>query len=142
MKRGWFAFLTFVALAGLGALGSDKDDMKGTWRPESAEMAGAKFPEAVLKVMSLTLLDDTYKVAIGEQVDEGTVSLDPAKSPKAMDIKGVKGPNAGKTFPCIYELKDETLRICHNLGGKDRPSEFKTKQDSKLFLVTCKRPKL
>jgi hypothetical protein len=31
------------------------------------------------------------------------------------------------------------LRICYDLSGKARPLEFKTKADTKLFLVEYKR---
>ena len=34
-----------------------------------------------------------------------------------MTITGTEGPNRGKTFPAIYELKDDTLRICDDLSG-------------------------
>ena len=58
-----------------------------------------------------------------------------------MDIKGTEGPNKGKTFLAIYELKDDKLTICYDLSGEARPTEFKTKPDTKLFLVTYERKK-
>ena len=33
----------------------------------------------------------------------------PDTSPKAMEVTGTDGPNKGKTFPAIYELKGDTL---------------------------------
>jgi uncharacterized protein (TIGR03067 family) len=58
-----------------------------------------------------------------------------------MDITGNEGPNKGKTFLAIYELKGDTLRICYDLSGQARPTEFKTKKDTRLFLVTYQREK-
>jgi uncharacterized protein (TIGR03067 family) len=58
-----------------------------------------------------------------------------------MDIEGTKGPNKGKTILAIYELKDDTLRICYDLSGKKHPKEFKTKEGTQLFLVEYKREK-
>ena len=58
-----------------------------------------------------------------------------------MTVKGVKGPNAGKTFPCIYEIDGDTLRICYDLSEKASPKELKTAQGTKLYLVTYKRKK-
>lgn len=58
-----------------------------------------------------------------------------------MDIKGVKGPNKGKTFLAIFERKGETLKVCYDLEGKQRPSEFATKEGTLLFLVTYKQEK-
>ena len=43
-----------------------------------------------------------------------------------MTITGTEGPNHGRTFPAIYELKGDTLRICYDLSGAKRPTEFKS----------------
>jgi uncharacterized protein (TIGR03067 family) len=123
-----------------GRQGGRQEDA-GHLEAGSAELAGKPFPDEVLKTMKLVLADGKYTVTVGEQTDEGTVKLDPAKTPRAMDIEGTKGPNKGKMIPAIYELKDNTLRICYDLSGKERPKEFKTLADSKLFLVEYKRDK-
>jgi uncharacterized protein (TIGR03067 family) len=115
--------------------------MQGSWKPVTAELAGKPFPDEVLKVMKLVVTDGKYTVTVGEQTDEGTVKLDVAKSPRAMDIVGTKGPNQGKTIPAIYELTATTLRVCYDLSGKARPREFKTQADTQLFLVEYKRQK-
>lgn len=41
----------------------------------------------------------------------------------------------------IYELDDDMLKICYDLSGKSRPTEFKTSEGTQLFLVTYKREK-
>ena len=112
----------------------------------TAELKGKPFPDEVLQSMKLVVTDGTYTVTVGEQTDEGTVTLDTAKKPRAMDIVGTKGPNKGKTFLAIYELgKDDaggdTLKICYDLSGQGRPTEFKSTVGTKLFLVTYKREK-
>jgi len=119
----------------------DGKKMQGSWRPVAAELGGKQFPDGVLKTMKLVLSDGKYTVTVAEQTDEGTVKLDPAKQPRALDIVGTKGPNQGKTIPAIYELTDVTLRICYDLSGKARPQEFKTKAGTQLFLVEYKRQK-
>lgn len=143
-RRFCWAVLVFVivpfALADDNAKAKeDAKKMEGTWKPVTAELAGKPLPDAVVKAMKMILTDGKYTVTIGEQKDEGTVTLDPSREPRAMDIKGAKGPNTGKTFLAIYELNDATLRICYDLGGKERPKEFKTKPDTQLFLVEYKR---
>jgi uncharacterized protein (TIGR03067 family) len=65
----------------------------------------------------------------------------PDASPKAMEVTGTAGPNKGKTFPAIYELIGDTLTVCYDLSGKARPSEFKSKAGTHLFLATYKRVK-
>jgi uncharacterized protein (TIGR03067 family) len=115
--------------------------MEGTWKPLSAELAGKPWAKEILDSMKLTMKDGQYTVLVGEQSDEGTVKRDPSKSPSTMDIEGTKGPNKGKTFLTIYELKGDQLRICYDLSGKSRPTEFATKPKTKLFLVTYRREK-
>jgi uncharacterized protein (TIGR03067 family) len=140
------SFVVLVSLASAPGLVRDDavDDRKqieGTWLPVEAEMAGEKFPDEILKTIKLILKGETYTVLVGDKTDEGTSKLAPDKSPKAIDITGTKGPNEGKTFLAIYELKGDTLRVCYDLSGEKRPSEFATKANTKLYLVTYKRAK-
>ena len=61
------------------------------------------------------------------------------EGPKGMTVKGSEGPNKGKSFPAIYELSGDTLRICYDLSGTKRPTEFKSTAGTKLYVVTYKR---
>ena len=119
----------------------DQKALQGDWIPVKAELAGKPMPAAVLKAISLKLVKNEYEVLVAGKPDKGTWTIDPTAKPKGMKITGVKGPNAGKTFPAIYELAGDTLRICYDLSGKKRPTEFKTKADTKLYLVTYQRKK-
>ena len=125
------------------ARGSSATDeaFDGTWIPTSAELAGKPFPADIRKSMKLVIKDDKYTVTVGDKADMGTVKLNPSAKPQEMDITGTEGPNKGKTFLCIYELKGDTLRVCYDLGGKKRPTEFKTEAGTQLFLVEYKRQK-
>jgi uncharacterized protein (TIGR03067 family) len=91
--------------------------------------------------MKLVVEGDKYNVTVGISVDLGAIRIDPAAKPKTMDIIGTEGPNKGKTFLAIYELNGDTLRICYDLTGKVRPTEFKTRKGEPLFLATYKRAK-
>jgi uncharacterized protein (TIGR03067 family) len=132
--------LSFSCAASSGAA-KDDDAIQGTWLPSSAELGGNKFPDEVRRSITLVIKDGKYTVTVGKAPDEGTMKLDPAAKPKAMDITGTEGPNKGKTFPAIYELDGDTLRICYDLSGKSRPTEFKSTEGTQLFLVTYKREK-
>ena len=125
------------------ALGADAkvDDLNGTWTPESAEMAGQALPEEARKAIKLVIKDEKYTVTIRERVDEGTAKTDAAAKPKTLDVTGTNGPNKGKTLLAIYELDGDKLKVCYDLGGKSRPTEFKTAPGSQHFLVTYQRQK-
>jgi uncharacterized protein (TIGR03067 family) len=143
MLRPLFIAFALVLSFSSAAWGDDaKDDgIEGTWLPSSAELGGKAYPDEVLKTMKLVVKDDKYTVTVGKAVDQGTVKRMPSAKPKAMDITGTEGPNKGRTILTIYERKGDTLRVCYDLSGKKRPTEFKTEAGTQLFLVDYKRQK-
>ncbi len=130
----------FLLAARSGAPG-DRDTVQGTWLPSAAELGGKMLPDEVRMTIKLVIKDDKYTVTVGKQVDQGTVKRNLAAKPKEMDITGTEGPNKGKTILAIYEQNGDTLRICYDLSGKNRPTEFKTREGTQLFLVTYQREK-
>jgi uncharacterized protein (TIGR03067 family) len=119
-----------------------KDDtLEGTWLPAAAELGGNKFPDEVRKTIRLEVKGDQYTVTVGTETDRGTCKRNPSAKPKALDITSTEGPNKGKTMLAIYERNGDTLRICYDLSGKSRPTEFKTAEGTPLFLVEYKLEK-
>jgi uncharacterized protein (TIGR03067 family) len=138
--------LLVVLTVGL-LLGADaKDDGKkelekfqGEWTVESGERDGQKFPEEVAKSLKRTVKGDKTIVSReGQVVAEGTITLDPTKKPKTIDIKL---DASGETVQGIYELDGDTLKICYAAPGMPRPKEFATKEGSGLTLGVWKRVK-
>jgi uncharacterized protein (TIGR03067 family) len=118
----------------------DADTIDGAWLPSAAEFGGKPWPEEFRKITKLVVSDGHYTVTVGEAPpDKGTIKLNPAADPKTLDVTGTEGPNKGKTFPAIYQRDGDTLRICYDLSGKARPTEFKTAEGTKQFLVTYQR---
>ena len=72
-------------------------------------------------------------IKIGDKGEKGTFTLDPQKTPKAMDIFPTEGDNNGKTLLAIYELAGDQLTICYSLTPTVRPEDFKA--DSNTLLV-------
>lgn len=136
--------LSFAVVFALPVLARAAEDdakaMEGTWVLESAELAGKPLAGDASKSIKLTMKDGKYTV-VAESPDHGTVTIDSTKKPKTMDIAGTDGPNKGKKFLAIYEIQGDTLKICYDLSGKERPTEFKSKEKTQLFLVTYKRAK-
>jgi uncharacterized protein (TIGR03067 family) len=142
LRKLFVAFVLALSFSSAARSGDGKDDgLQGTWLPSSAELAGQKFSEEVLKSIKLVVKGDKYAVTVGKDVDEGTVKLNTSATPRAMDITGAEGPNKGKTMLAIYELKGDTLRVCYDLSGKKRPTEFKTEAGTQLFLAEYQRQK-
>jgi len=116
---------------------NDWKAIEGTWIPVSFEVGGQKLPEATFKDAKLIMADGHYTY----QNDHGTYKLVTSQKAMGMDVTGVEGPNQGKTFPAIYELTGDTLRICYDLAGKSRPTEFATRAGTRQFLASYKRAK-
>jgi uncharacterized protein (TIGR03067 family) len=142
LRVALFVLLAFALTA--SARGDDKADLKalvGKWKLEKAEVGG-KDMLTVLKDLELEIQADAkYVLKLGGQPDEGSFTVDSGKTPKQMEIKGTSGPNKGKTIPAIYKIDGDTVTICYQLGGGDRPTAFESKPDTKLFLAVYKREK-
>jgi len=140
--KQFLAFTLVLSFSSAAWSGDAKDDtIDGAWLPSSAELGGKKFPDEVRKTIKLVVKDNQYTVTVGTEVDKGTVKLDPSAKPKALDITGTEGPNKDKKILAIYERNGDRLRVCYDLGGKSRPTGFKTEAGTQLFLVTYKREK-
>lgn len=118
---------------------ADPGIIEGVWQPTMAELGGKKLPDEVRSSITLEVKEREYTVTSGTTVDRGTFKLDLSTTPKSLDIIGGEGPNKGKTFLAIFEREGDTLRVCYDLSGKTRPTEFKTTEGSLLFLVEYKR---
>jgi uncharacterized protein (TIGR03067 family) len=125
------------------AFAADRPDdartIQGAWTPNKAELSGKPLPDAVLTTITLKLDNGKYEASVAGELDKGTYTLDSAVKPKGMTVKGTEGPNKGKSFPAIYELDGDTLRVCYDLSGAKRPTAFKSTDGTKLYLVTYKR---
>lgn len=117
----------------------DRKSLQGVWQLQEAELAGKPFPEEVRKAIKLTVNDDKYEVTAGKELDQGSLKLNGAAKPKEMDIIGTDGPNKGKTILAIYEQEGDTLRVCYDLTGTKRPTEFKSSEGTLIFLAKYMR---
>lgn len=139
--------LCLVALAAPRLLAVDvPKGLDGTWKPSQAELGGKPMPPAIVQGITLKINGTNYLVTVRlpdgkESPDKGTLVIDPKAAPKTMTIRGVEGPNAGKSIPAIYELKEDTLRICYDLSGTATPKEFKSSPGTRLYLVQYARRK-
>ena len=153
MPRCWnmktIACWVLVLIVSKSALPADvptaSKAIQGIWLPVKAELGGNAMSDDALKAITLKLGDGVYEVTVvGEPkghttIDKGQCKIDETTTPKSLDIKGTDGPNNGKTFPCIFDLDGETLRVCYDLSGKKRPTEFKSPSGTAIYLVTYRR---
>ena len=110
--------------------------LTGTWLPVKAELAGKPFN--FVKDFRLEVKGDRFVTQGGTQKDVGRlVFLD--GDPRGVDVIGDEGTNKGQRLPAIYRLSGDTLDVCYDLAGKERPKEFATRPDTRQFLISYKR---
>src|SRR5262249_5545327 len=146
------AFSVSVALLiGFGAVhggdtAKDWQKLKGNW--EAVEIvADGKVTSAdeVKAVKLIFAAADRMTLVGGKDIGKHKfgVKLDASKKPKAIDLKALDGESKGDVALGIYQLEGDTLKLCVSSDPalKDRPSEFASKQGSKVFMYTFKRAK-
>jgi uncharacterized protein (TIGR03067 family) len=108
---------------------------EGTWQPVHAELNGEAAPPMMLEKMEVELANGTYVVRFGGvAADHGTYEVDD----KGITLRGVSGPNAGKTIPCIFKVVDGRLVMCYGLGGV-RPQTYGGATSAPFYVATYAR---
>ena len=131
------------------ARGDDKADLEkeamkfqGEWNIESSITGGTEIPADQLKGFLLIYEGDKHTLKFGDKVFQvGTQKIDPSKSPKTIDMTMIEGPQKGAVMLGIYEIDADTLKVCFDPQGKNRPTEFKSEAGSQNFLNVHKRVK-
>jgi uncharacterized protein (TIGR03067 family) len=140
-----FVLSTYAADQPARASGESKTfSADGNWKPIAAILGGARLPDEALKGVTLKIAGANYEVSVmGEkESDKGTRTVDTNTTPKRLTIKSTEGPNRGKTFFAIYEMKDaNSMRVCYDLSGTDFPSGFKSPKGTQFYLVGYRRQK-
>jgi uncharacterized protein (TIGR03067 family) len=119
-----------------------KDELKkfqGVWLLRVAEQDGRKATSEDLKWV---FEGDKSTLKNGTQVEEAIVKLDPAKSPKWIDVEVTSGKNKGQTFHGIYKFVDDELLLCFPKDTKaERPTELSGNVGNGQTLTVLKRKK-
>ena len=132
--------LTLTLPAYAGDEKAELEKFAGTWKGVSVVENGKEHnhPDTV----RLTVNGEKYTFKTADYEAEGTHKLDPTKTPKHIEAVRTKGPHAGEKMVGIYELTDDTYKVCFAAPGKtDRPKEFKSAAGSGQRLMTFKREK-
>ena len=114
--------------------------LNGVWLIRKAELGGKNFP--VPPAFELQISGNKYRAGTTPQIDRGKFILfgdELAGEAARMDVLGEDGPNQGKRFPAIYRFNGRELEICYDLSEKERPTEFVSREGTKLLRVTYGR---
>jgi len=131
----WVVAIASLAAGGTlqGVDGEDngKDVLKkiqGTWKFVSQEIEGKPRPKEELAKQTITFAGDKWTVRRDDKVIQaGTHKFDPTKKPAQVDAVVAEGEDKGSTMLGIYELKGDTIKVCFDPKGKERPKDFTSK---------------
>ena len=139
----WTAAVTLAADSE-EAIRADRAVLAGEWRVVSIEANGnTNADPAVARVTVVNGVDGTWSLlADGKPIAEGTSTIDPTTTPKTITLKGTRGSveNArGKQYHGIYEVSENSRRICFVPADKPIPAAFLGSSETGQILVTFER---
>jgi RNA polymerase sigma factor (sigma-70 family) len=131
------------AKTGAKADESDSKRLQGTWHVIEMEEGGVVQPEDRFKSVKMRSVVAGNTLAIKTTTPDGrdvgqemTFVLDEKAKPKRLDAQ-----KDGRTVLGIYTFEKGSLKLCVDLDGKNRPSEFKTEKGSEQRLYMLVQPK-
>lgn len=145
MRRAMFfaALVSMTAMALAQDATTEQKLVEGKWVIESVEYDnGENEPrdnfEKVVVTFKGSVMTSTNVINGTEHTQDSTMTLDPTRNPKTIDLEQM-----GERARGIYRLQGEELLICINEGvvNESRPTEFKTTKDSGFQLWKLKRVK-
>jgi uncharacterized protein (TIGR03067 family) len=139
------AAVVLVSVNRSAAQDSAKKEMAqldGEWSMVSGEANGMVMPKNMVSTGKRVAKDGETTISMaGQLYFRAKFSIDPAKKPKTIDYVMTEGPTKGKTQLGIYELDGDTVKFCFAAPGRDRPTEFASKEGSQQTLSVWKREK-
>jgi len=136
-----FMLLVFLAPdAGDAAAQKDVARLDGAWKVTAAEYKGKKMDQPPVErvIFAAGKAGDEAAKAKGAGVFK--YQLDTGKSPKAIEATAAGGGKP-KGLVGIYEVGEDTLKLCLVPGGTKPPAGFKTGPDDESMVLELKRDK-
>ena len=134
MRSGVALTVVVLLLARSGSTADDKKDEKprdpdlmklqGKWQITYHETAGEE--DTAECKWTMVVRGDTYTFTAGDLTLKGRVKIDSTKTPKQVEY-ATEEDDGVQEYVGIYELTADTYKTCDVVKGKDRPTDFKTK---------------
>ena len=113
--------------------------MQGEWQVVEAKGKKVTKDDAEVKAMRFVIKDNELVVRAdgGGAERKKTFKLDPAKTPKEIDITSLDGQEKDTTAACIYKLEKDRLTICMPYFTKDPPSARRSSRPEPTTASCC-----
>lgn len=118
----------------------DLEKMQGDWALASMTRDGMKFPDEDAQALFRTVKGDHYTVSRYEKVvGKGTFTIDATKTPRTIDFLPETEKDKSRAIRGIYKFDGDKLTVCYAPAGKDRPTEFASKEGQMHTLMVWER---
>ena len=140
---------------------AEMERLQGTWQLVAVEVFGQgrsfKGPKEEVALEKVIIKGDNRtlrraKVVVKSGIErketeqQARYELDPTKKPKTIDLVWTDGDEKRKTYPGIYSLEGDTLKICYAREGTVRPPGFTAEATKEIkdhcVLMVLKREKV
>lgn len=118
---------------------TDIKKLQGEWHITSLQMDGQNSPDSVFSDAKIIVKGTKFTSITMGTTYKGSIELDETKSPKTVDLNFTAGPEKGYRNFGIYELADDTWKLCLATRGPVRPKTFTTKPGDGVALETLVR---
>lgn len=105
----------------------DLGKLQGTWSLVMAVRDGKEIPDHEVARTTLVIKGDSFAFPHEATVGtgpSGTLKIDPAQTPKAIDATPASGPDVGEIWLGIFEIDGDLYHVCFAPPGKPRPLRF------------------
>lgn len=114
------------------AILKDRKQIEGQWRIVTLVVDGNKASDEDAERLTVSNnVDGTWRLfSEGKEISRGTSTIDPTKKPKTLDFTVTEGEGKGNRYLGIYELGEQTRKMCFAPPEKERPSELTSRSGS------------
>lgn len=125
------------------AIAKDRQRIEGTWQVVGLEINGnVVLEENARKLTVINGADGTWSLwTEGKELSRGTSTFDPTTEPKELDFTPTTGDSKGQLFLGLYELGEDTRRMCFAPNGHPRPTEFEAPAGTGIICLKFERVK-
>jgi uncharacterized protein (TIGR03067 family) len=140
--------LALASIMLIGAEGADDNttreskELKGAWSVRSVMRNRNELPAERRKDLQMIFQGGRFAFKQGNNtLTEGTFRLNLAKAPRTIDLTTIDANGINQTTLAIYDLSDDSLKICGAQPGENRPGEFATMDGSGHTMIILRRAK-
>jgi uncharacterized protein (TIGR03067 family) len=131
----WCRLLILLAPLGTGgapledAAKKELEQVQGSWKAVSIQHVDGRQASAdEVQNTRLVIEGNKFTLTSKDSTIPGTFTVNPAKTPKAIDVLLTSKDGRETKFLGIYQIQGNTRKSCFALPGKERPTQFSSEE--------------